>query len=474
MTRELSPSTPVSALAPSRLSPVEQLGEDIAVLVSRLHAATYELLVLLEQFDKGAGWNNGFLSCAHWLHWRTGIDLGAAREKVRVARALPDLPRLSAAMQRGAVSYAKVRAITRVATPANESQLLDVALTATASQVERVVRAWRRCDRVAEARQADQRHLHRSLRTYVDDDGMFVVHGRLTPEQGAVVRRALEAAADQLWRESREAAAPDTVVAEATPGQRRADALALLAEAALAGGLGGGATGDRYQVVLHVDVDEMTTTAEPATRGWCVTEPDAVDAGFQHGVLDCGERVVGVSGETSARLACDAAVVVMRENATGATLDVGRKTRTVPPAIRRALETRDTGCRFPGCTARHCDAHHIVHWANGGPTCLDNLVLLCRRHHRLLHEGGYTIRPGAGRTFTFVDARGRVVEAAPAAPGWLRAATSMDRTAAWLGPLPRRPDGQPATAPVWDGSRFDLPYVIDVLRGNEPLPVTPA
>src|SRR6476659_7415895 len=107
---------------------------------------------MLRRFDDASGWNNGFLSCAHWLHWRTGIDLGAAREKVRVARALPDLPNLSAAMQRGAISYAKVRAITRVATPANESQLLDVALTATASQVERVVRAWRRCDRVAAAR----------------------------------------------------------------------------------------------------------------------------------------------------------------------------------------------------------------------------------------------------------------------------------------------------------------------------------
>jgi hypothetical protein len=200
MTRELSQSTPASALLQDCLSPVDQLGEDIAVLVSRLHAATYELLVLLQQFDKAAGWNNGFLSCAHWLHWRTGIDLGAAREKVRVARALPDLPLLSGAMQRGAVSYAKVRAITRVATPANETQLLDVALTATAAQVERVVRAWRRCDRTAAAHQADERHLHRGLRTYVDDDGMVVVHGRLTPEQGAIVRQALGAAVDRLWR----------------------------------------------------------------------------------------------------------------------------------------------------------------------------------------------------------------------------------------------------------------------------------
>ena len=124
-------------LAPS--SPVEQLGEEIAALAARLHAATYELLVLLRSFDEQAGWNNGFLSCAHWLHWRTGIDLGAAREKVRVAKALAQLPLLSGAIQRGEISYAKVRALTRIATPDNEAQLLDLAYTGTAAHVERIV-----------------------------------------------------------------------------------------------------------------------------------------------------------------------------------------------------------------------------------------------------------------------------------------------------------------------------------------------
>ncbi len=442
MTREPSTPTRSSALVPVVLSPIDQLGEDIAALASRLHAATYELLVLLQRFDEASGWNNGFLSCAHWLHWRTGIDLGAAREKVRVARALPGLPRLSAAMQQGAISYAKVRALTRVATPANESQLLDVALTATAAQVERVVRAWRRCDRVAAARQADERHLHRGLRTYVDDDGMLVVHGRLTPEQGAVVQRALEAAADQLWRDSRGAAAPDTVVAEVTPAQRRADALVLVAETALAGGLDGGTAGDRYQVVLHVDQDDPMAGATIRVR--------------RSGGGD-------VSAETSARLSCDAAVVVMQEDGGGATLDVGRKTRSVPPAIRRALQTRDTGCRFPGCTSRRCDAHHVVHWADGGPTCLDNLVLLCRRHHRLLHEGGYTVHP-AGSAFTFLSARGRVIEVAPPAPAWSARATIAATSLSGPPAVERR---TPAT---WDGTPFDIGYVIDVLRGTEPMP----
>ena len=192
----------VSPLVSERARDAEHLGDAIAELASRLHAATYELLVLLRRFDETGGWNNGFRSCAHWLHWRTGIDPGAAREKVRVAKALAALPRLSAAMQCGALSYAKVRAVTRVATPENEARLLDVARCGTAAQVERLMRAWRRVDRVEAGRETEVRYLERHLTTWVDEDGMLVVRGRLTPEVGAVVQRALEAAADRLFHES--------------------------------------------------------------------------------------------------------------------------------------------------------------------------------------------------------------------------------------------------------------------------------
>ena len=218
-----------------------------------------------------AGWNNGFLSCAHWLHstptrthharrgprhWRTSIDLGACREKVRVAKALATLPLTSATMQRGAISYAKVRAVTREATPGNDGRLVDLALAGTASQVERFVRAWRRVDRAEAATQTNARHLGRHLSTWVDDDGMVVIRGRLTPEIGAVVQRALEAAADHLFREASGAPAGPTLCEEVTAGQRRADALGLLAEAALTADLDRGSSGDRYQVILHVDADE--------------------------------------------------------------------------------------------------------------------------------------------------------------------------------------------------------------------------
>jgi len=216
------------------------LGESIAALAARLHAATYELLVLLVEFDAREGWNTGFLSCAHWLHWRTSIDLGAAREKVRVARALPALPLVSARMQRGQLSYAKVRALTRVATPANEQSLVDVALAGTAAHVERFVRAWRRVDRAEEGRETETRHLHRQFSTWVDDDGMVVIRGRLTPEVGAVLQRALEAAADRLFRDSATVPTTPTLAEEVTPAQRRADALGLLAETALSAGLDAG------------------------------------------------------------------------------------------------------------------------------------------------------------------------------------------------------------------------------------------
>jgi hypothetical protein len=411
-------------------NPVEQLGEDIAALASRLHAATYDLLLMLRRFDEQSGWNNGFLSCAHWLSWRTGIDMGAAREKVRVARALPALPRLSGALQRGEISYAKVRALTRVATPANEQKLLDLAYTATASQVERVARAWRRCDRLEAAREDQQRRLSRSVRTRVDEDGMVLLHARLTPELGAIVQRALEAAAERLYQESNEAAAPDSIAEEVSWAQRQADALGLIAECALQADLDRGTAGDRYQVVVHMDFDDVRA-----------------DAGA---VLELEDGGIRVSAETSRRLSCDASLVVMREAPDGTVLDVGRKTRTVPTPIRRALTARDGRCRFPGCTGRRCDAHHITHWADGGATSLDNLMLLCRRHHTLLHEGGLTVKRDVFGGLTFVRPDGRVIEAAPRTP------------VGCGGPLTAT--GSAAALRRWDGTRFNLGYVIDVLR----------
>ena len=149
---------------------------------------------MLREFDERSGWSCGFRSCAHWLNWRTGLELGAPREKVRVARALAALPYISAAMERGEISFSKVRALTRIATPANEEELLGFAKAGTAAHVERLVRSWRRIDRSVEQRKEERRHESLFLRAYTDEDGMVVIRARLAPEAGAAFLKALEAA----------------------------------------------------------------------------------------------------------------------------------------------------------------------------------------------------------------------------------------------------------------------------------------
>lgn len=366
---------------PPALMPLEVLEDQITQLSAHIAAATFRLLSLLREFDARGGWSgDGLRSCAHWLNWRCGVDLGAAREKLRVAHALPALPLISAAFERGEVSYSKVRAMTRVATPWNEESFLNVARHGTAHHVERLVRLYRRQLRVEDANRplAD-----RYLRYYEDDDGCLVIHGRIPAEQGELFRKALDAA-EQVLRDEEAKRGPDappTVALVDHAGRaRQADALALLAETFLAKGPGELAGGEHYQVVVHVAA-ETSCGDESATA--------AVSP-----VLGSGDgSEIQVAAETCRRIGCDCSLVHVTENAAGEPLDVGRRTRSIPPAIMRALRLRDKGCRFPGCTCtRWVDGHHIRHWADGGETKLSNLVLLCRFHHRLVHEGGFSIR----------------------------------------------------------------------------------
>ena len=445
MNEPLRSFPPASPLAPAPTPPapgapaLEALGEHIAQLSAEIQAATYQLLVMLREFDERDGWTGGFRSCAHWLNWRTGVELGAAREKVRVARALASLPRIAAAMERGQVSFSKVRALTRVATPENEEELLGFARACTAAHVERLVRSWRRIDRLEEKRQEARRHESRYLHVHTDEDGMVVLRARLTPEAGALVLKALDAAEQKLFDTARETRDEkgDGVPIE----QRRADALALVAESGLAAGLDPGTRGDRYQVVVHVDAEAL---------------PAGSDVGGS--ALDDGTHV---SAETSRRLGCDAALVVMRHGADGGVLDVGRRKRTIPPALRRALEHRDRGCRFPGCGVRVCEGHHVEHWAHGGETRLDNLVLLCRRHHRAVHEEGFRVVL-AGSEARFHRPDGRPIEAAPAMAAATEPAgmTALERLldAEWNTVV----DGE-ASLPVWAGERVDYGMVIEHL-----------
>jgi len=259
---------------------LEELEEEITTLAAHIHAATHRLLVLIADFDRREGWKlGGHRSCAHWLHVRTGMDLGAAREKVRTARVLVGLPRTSACMARGQLSFSKVRALSRVATPDNERELLELARGTTTAELERMVRAYRLGSRAEEADRERVLHDRRCLSVFPDEEGMYVVKGRLTAEVGALLMRAVEAAGDALYREEAELrVGPEGVEAQADApapvvrlrseaqtrkeaAQRRADALGLLAERALGVGFGSGpvsgSRAERYQVVLHVEPETL-------------------------------------------------------------------------------------------------------------------------------------------------------------------------------------------------------------------------
>ena len=439
----------------SSVAELDRLGDQIADLSAHLEAATARLLDLIRDFDARGGWNSGFRSCAHWLSWRVGLDPGAARERVRVARALGTLPLLAAALARGELSYAKVRALTRVATPETEARLLAVGRAGTAAHVERIVRGWRRVDRKAEARETARRHTGRALHISQDEDGMVVVRGRLEPEVGALLMRALDAARDTLYRKERAAGAPtataDPAADRPTRAQQQADALALLAESALHHDLDPGAPGERYQVVVHVDAPALADPAEPG-----------------HSVIEDGARV---SPETSRRLACDAGRVVMRHEPDGRVVEIGARTRTIPPALRRALQHRDRGCRFPGCGLRVAEGHHLRHWAQGGPTTLANLALLCRHHHRAVHEEGYQVQRLPDGALQFRRPDGRLLPEVPAP-----AAVPADPVRV----LRARHEAlglrlHPRTAcPGWLGERLDLGWAINLLHPAAAGPGRPA
>jgi hypothetical protein len=217
--------------------------------------------------------------------------------------------------------------------------------------------------------------------------------------------------------------------------------LALLAESALHHGLDPGTPGERYQVVVHVDAPVLADPEQPGQS-----------------VLEDGGRV---PAGTSQRLACDASRVVMQHDAGGRLIEIGARTRTIPPALRRALQHRDVGCTFPGCGLPLGQGHHLRHWAQGGPTTLSNLALLCRRHHRAVHEDGFQVERLADGTLQFRRPNGRILPDVPAPSvvpddpvGALRAGHAARGLAI---------DHQTAR-PGWTGEPLDVGYVIDVMH----------
>src|SRR5438132_3294733 len=297
-------------------------------------------------------------------------------------------------------------------------------------------------DRKAEAQESARQHTGRALHVFHDDDGMVVIRGRLAPEVGALLLRALEAARETLYQQSHAEARPtDAAQHVPTMEQQQADALALLAETALHHGIDPGAPGERYQVVVHVDAAVLADADQPGQS-----------------VLEDGARV---PAGTSQRLACDASRVVMRHDRDGRVVEVDARTRTIPPALRRALHHRDRGCRFPGCGVRFGQGHHIRHWAQGGPTTLSNLAMLCRRHHRAVHEEGYQLDRQPNGELRFRRPDGRPL---PEVPPPLEVLGDPVKI------LQAQHDAEGVvlnartTTPGWLGERLDVGWAIDVLH----------
>jgi hypothetical protein len=320
--------------------------------------------------------------------------------------------------------------------------MLAVGRAGTACHVERIVRGWRRVDRLAEAGEDTRRHKARVLHVYQDEDGMVTIRGRLTPEQGAVLMQALAAARETLYQQTRSAGDAQDASEEApSMDHQQADALALLAEAALHHGLDPGAPAERYQVVVHVDAAVLADAEAPGQS-----------------VLDGGTHV---PAGTSQRLACDATRVIMRHDGDGQIVEVGARTRTIPSAIRRALHHRDRGCRFPGCGLPFGQGHHIRHWAHGGPTTLSNLAMLCRRHHRALHEEGYQVERQPDGALRFRRPDGELLLDVPPPPAVPRDPVHALRARNEATGLSLHAQ---TSRPGWQGERLDVGWAIDVLH----------
>jgi hypothetical protein len=440
----------------------EQLADSIITWAGRVAAGEAEQLGLIAEFDRREAWSGpGLLSCAHWLSWRTGLSPVAAREKVRVARALDGLPLIAGEFTAGRLSYSQVRAITRVATAADAQTWVDVARNATAGQLEKLVRGVRRVQHVAEA-EADSElaaHRLRATKTF-DADGHAVYRIVLPAEDAAVLDAALEAMRTDLDRQAREA---DDDSAEAGCPQPPASERAAKAgsEPVAAEPVGEppparASLRDAFLAMARTTLDQQAAEQPSRARRSRSKLVAHIDPLSGWGRLRDGEllpptslwavlsTLPGRSGTLALRPVTDRD---LRAH------DLGRKQRLPSLALRELIGTLDgERCRFPGCTRhRRLHAHHVVHWENGGPTDLDNLVLVCSRHHTLIHASGFAMTLHPDRRLSVHTADGVPVRHLPDLP-W-RPAEELARTGIDADTLP--PDSIEA--------RMDLRYVVSVL-----------
>jgi hypothetical protein len=407
----------------SRLAdmPEAQLTEQVAALVEARDFLEAALADRLAVWDAQSCWAmDGAASGAQWLGRRCGADPRVTAHEIRTARKLARTPRVRDAVVSGKLSRAKARILVRYLTSHTpttdeerrveqafldaEADFVELARKLSVRQCERLMRRWYlECEpEDAERRWNEQwakRHLHHSK----GFEGMGILDGVLDPESDAIVDSALNHAYEGLWRDDAKAAreAGDTALSR-TAAQRRVDALVEVAQGYLAS-------------VSLPDERGNRRPALPTFLGVVEIDPHTGAAGSA--TIGDDDRVIG--RETLERLLCDSRLTRLLTKPGSVPLDMGHSVELATPHQRRALRLRDGGCAFPGCERppRWCNAHHCHHRQHGGPTDLDNLVLLCRYHHRLMHEGGWEcwIDDADGRP-RFRAPDGRIFEANPPDP----------------------------------------------------------
>ena len=390
----------------------EPFHAEVGQAAAEWHAASARLLARLVAYADSGEWERaGIGSLSQWASINLGLSAATTKQLLATAHGLAGLADVRAALAEGRLSLDKAKVLARVATPDNEAMWLDMALLASATQLERIGAAYRRANSDPAPDPAGDRARKRGLYVDQQDDGMVRLVALLEPDDAAIVIAAVEAETERAWRglsdTGREPSSAEPLSA------RQADALVAVAEVALEAKPGPMVAGRRPEVIVHVDAELLAQSAEV---GECYLEGG-----------------LSISSETARRLCCDAVIRPLVKDAIGRILDFGRSRRTPSRRQRRALQARDRGCVFPGCSNSHyVDAHHIQHWTKGGATDLCNLCLLCKSHHRLHHEGGYKmIRQRNGR-LRFFHPDGHEIGPPGRPPPALRSPTYVDRVDAGL------------------------------------------
>ena len=383
----------------------DSISGQVKLLAQALDRGTCKLIRLLPAFDKHRAWaNDGQRSCVSWLNTYCGMSLSAAHDRCRVAYALEKLPIITRLFMLGELSWSKVRALTRIATPENEQELAAQALLMSASAIEQLARQYRdvgNADKLEKDNErASKQYEDRRVHYRYDEQGMVSIHASLPPLEGAAVLKSLARAEDEIFNDrhgptSEHLQSDDQNISnkedptQVNSSQLKADALCLMAAKHLSVESVDIRTADRYQVVVHVD-------AETLSHG--------VNASGQKPSVCHIENGPSIASNTARRIADDCSITPIYMHH-GEPLSIGRKSRIWTSAITRAIVARDQHCQFPGCScSRHTHIHHLKHWAQGGETSVDNGVLLCGFHHRLVHEENYSIEK------TVLDSAGRLPE----------------------------------------------------------------